>query len=358
MIEFPSASWTDYELIDSGAGEKLERFGSYVLARPEPKALWDKSLPQSEWDRLAHTRFKPGASFGKAGKEDSGTWERLRKMEDQWWIRYPLGGGSPAEGAVSAGLSLRLGLTSFKHVGVFPEQAPNWEFIYRKCREMEHPRVLNLFAYTGAASLAARAGGAEVTHLDSVRQVVTWARQNYDRTELTTSGGFGGNAPRPLGVQGDNSSLPLPSGLHWVVEDALKFAHREARRGKLYDGIILDPPAYGHGPDGEKWKLDECLFEMLRTVAQILAPGGFVVLNLYSNGYSAALGETLVREAFGIRTSNRSNSGGVGGYAPRPLGVQGDNSRSPDVITSGELALRDGFGKVLPLSIVVRLELL
>ena len=294
MIEFPDTGWKDYELLDSGAGEKLERFGPFVLARPEPKALWDKSLPQAEWDRLSHTHFKPGAGFGKAGKEDSGTWERLHRMDDQWWIKYRL--SSAAE------LSLRLGLTSFKHVGVFPEQAPNWEFIYRKCREMEKPKVLNLFAYTGAASLAAKAAGADVTHLDSVRQVVTWARGNMEQSGL--------------------------DGIHWVVEDAMKFASREARRGKLYDGIILDPPAYGHGPDGEKWKLDECLFGMLRTVSSILAPHGFVVLNLYSNGYSAALGETLVREAFGNHAQ----------------------------ISSGELALRDKFGKVLPLSIVVRLE--
>ena len=302
MIEFPDISWKDYELLDSGDGEKLERFGSYVLSRPEPKALWTKSLPQSEWARLSHTHFKPGAGFGRAGKEDSGTWERLRAMDDQWWIRYAL----PAP---EASISLRLGLTSFKHVGVFPEQAPNWDFIYNKCRSMESPRVLNLFAYTGAASLAARAAGAEVTHLDSVRQVVTWARGNMERSGL--------------------------DGVRWVVEDAMKFAARECRRGHLYDGIILDPPAYGHGPDGEKWKLDECLFEMLRTVATILAPHGFVVLNLYSNGYSAALGETLVREAFGI-------PGLPAAAAPR--------------ITSGELALNDSFGKVLPLSIVVRLE--
>ena len=356
MIEFPPVGWSDYELLDSGRGEKLERFGAYVLARPEPKALWDKSLTQSEWDRLTHTRFRPGAGFGKAGKEDSGTWERLHKMDDQWWIRYRIGtsldqrdikersdrggagGNAPRPLGVQgdsspkgrdAGFCLRLGLTSFKHVGVFPEQAANWEFIFKKCSSMKQPKVLNLFAYTGAASLAARAGGAEVTHLDSVRQVVTWARGNFERTMAEAeAGGFGGYAPRPLGVQGDSSRL-RSSGLHWIVEDAMKFARREARRGNTYDGIILDPPAYGHGPDGEKWKLDECLFDMLRTVAQILAPGGFVVLNLYSNGYSAALGETLVREAFGAPAA---------------------------AITSGELALTDKFGKVLPLSIVVRLE--
>ena len=343
MIEFPDISWKDYELLDSGDGEKLERFGSYVLSRPEPKALWTKSLPQSEWARLSHTHFKPGAGFGRAGKEDSGTWERLRAMDDQWWIRYAL----PAPGAAS--ISLRLGLTSFKHVGVFPEQAPNWDFIYNKCRSMESPRVLNLFAYTGAASLAARAAGAEVTHLDSVRQVVTWARGNMERSGL--------------------------DGVRWVVEDAMKFAARECRRGHLYDGIILDPPAYGHGPDGEKWKLDECLFEMLRTVATILAPHGFVVLNLYSNGYSAALGETLVREAFGIPglpaaavppgsadfaslippTADAAGPSRSRSHGRLRSAESGDTVAAPR-ITSGELALNDSFGKVLPLSIVVRLE--
>lgn len=306
MIESPDKSWKDYELVDSGSFEKLERFGSYYLARPEPKALWDKTLPESEWQRLTHTRFTPGAGFGKAGKEDCGTWNRLRKMDDQWYISYKGLQGGPD-------FRLRLGLTSFKHVGVFPEQAPNWEFIYRNSRELvlkarnegaPVPKVLNLFAYTGAASLAARAAGADVTHLDSVRQVVTWARGNMENSAM------------------DN--------IRWVVEDALKFARREARRGNLYQGIILDPPAYGHGPDGEKWKLDECLFDMLRQVSSILAPkDSFLVLNLYSNGYSAVLGETLVRQAFG------------------GTGMQTE---------SGELVLEDRFGKKLPLSVVVRMR--
>ena len=297
MAEFPSSAWRDYELLDSGAGEKLERFGAYVLARPEPKALWDKSMSEAEWRRLAHTSFNPGAGFGKAGKEDSGTWNRLRKMDDQWWIRYANEDGLK--------MDLRLGLTSFKHVGVFPEQAPNWDWIYRRTRALaakgRTPRVLNLFAYTGAASLAAKAAGADVTHLDSVRQVVTWARGNMEHSGL--------------------------DGIRWVVEDAMKFARREERRGNRYDGIILDPPAYGHGPDGEKWKLDECLFEMLRSVGSILAPeDAFLVLNLYSNGYSALLGETVLRQAM-----------------------------STGQVESGELALNDRFGKALPLSIVVRM---
>ena len=306
-LEFPNTKWKDYELIDSGNYQKLERFGSIVMARPEPKALWDKSLSDADWNRLCHTRFVPGAGFGKAGKEDSGTWERLKKMDDQWYIRYA---GGPS-------FRLRLGLTSFKHVGVFPEQAPNWEFIHasasalvRQAKESGKPapKVLNLFAYTGAASLAAKAAGADVTHLDSVRQVVTWARGNMEESHL--------------------------DGIRWVVEDALKFAKRELKRGNVYQGIILDPPAYGHGPDGEKWKLDELLFGLLKTVSGILAPkDSFMVLNLYSNGYSAALGETLVKQAFGL--------GGDGAGAS---------------LESGELALRDGFGKALPLSIYVRLK--
>lgn len=299
-IEFNPQNWKDYELLDSGRGAKLERFGEYVLARPEPKALWDKSMTDEEWNRLAHTRFTPGAGFGKAGKEDSGTWERLRNMPDQWWIRY---NGGPK-------FSLRLGLTSFKHVGVFPEQAANWDYIFKQTSDIaaktgSKPKVLNLFAYTGAASLAAKCAGADVTHLDSVRQVVTWAHGNQDRSGL--------------------------DGIRWVVEDAMKFANREAKRGNLYQGVILDPPAYGHGPDGEKWKLDECLFDMMKTVGKILAPeNSFLVLNLYSNGFSAILGETVVRQAFGLT--------------------------SDTALESGELVIMDRFGKNLPLSIFVRLR--
>lgn len=308
-VEMPGGFWKDYELIDSGNCEKLERFGEYCLVRPEPKALWDKSMPEADWARAAHIRFRPGAGFGKAGKEDSGTWEKCRKADDQWVIRY--GGGQ--EGL---DFSLRLGLTAFKHVGVFPEQASNWEYIYRNTRELvaeaerngrPRPKVLNLFAYTGAASLAAKKAGADVTHLDSVRQVVTWARTNMELSRL------------------DN--------IRWVVEDAMKFVRREARRGNVYQGIILDPPAYGHGPDGEKWKLDECLYEMLCNVASILAPAdSFMVLNLYSNGFSAVLGETVVRQAFALGSDSKTG------------------------IESGELVLNDSFGKRLPLSIFVRMR--
>ncbi|MBQ4221234.1 MAG: class I SAM-dependent methyltransferase [Bacteroidales bacterium] len=300
-IEQPSAAWKDYELIDSGDFSKLERWGLYVTIRPEPKALWPKALSDAEWRRVAHTEFKPGAGFGKAGKEDSGTWNMLHKMQEQWTIAYP-----------AVGFNLRLGLTSFKHVGVFPEQAPNWDFIAQSVgdiarKQAQAPKVLNLFAYTGAASLAARKAGAEVTHLDAVRQVVTWARGNMELSGM--------------------------DGIRWIIEDALKFAKREARRGNKYQGIILDPPAYGHGPDGERWKLDECLYELLQACAAILAPeNSFLVLNLYSNGYSAVLADTLVRNAF------------------CPTG-----SPQPQRLDYGELVLRDRAGRALPLSVFSRL---
>ena len=313
ILESPQ-NWKDYELIDSGNFEKLERFGSFILARPEPKAVWVPSLPAKEWDKLAHTRFTAGAGFGKSGKEDTGTWKMLKKMPEQWHIRYNL---------PDSFFKLRLGLTSFKHVGVFPEQSPNWEFIYAQSKRLvekfaakgidpatgmvKRPKVLNLFAYTGAASLAARCAGADTTHLDSVRQVVTWAKGNMESSNL------------------DN--------IRWVVEDALKFAKREAKRGNLYNGLIMDPPAYGHGPDGEKWKLDELLYELLLETSKIVAPeDSFMVLNLYSNGYSAMLGDTAVRSAFGML-----------------------NGKGKGELTCGELMLKDNFGKAIPLSVFSRL---
>lgn len=299
LLETPH-NWPDYELIDSGGFEKLERFGSYVLARPEPKALWNKTLSEKEWERLSHTKFIAGAGFGRSGKEDGGTWKMLRQMPQQWVISY-------------GKMKLRLSLTSFKHVGVFPEQAPNWDFIFRQtgrlaaaaAKKNERPKVLNLFAYTGAASIAARAAGADTTHLDSVRQVVTWAKQNMELSGL------------------DN--------IRWIIEDALKFVRREARRGNIYNGLILDPPAYGHGPDGEKWKLDELLFDLLLECSKIVAQeNSFTLLNLYSNGYSALLADTAVREAFKTGKGN--------GH-----------------MEFGELVLTDRFGKAIPLSVFSRL---
>ena len=297
LIESPTTAWKDYELIDCGDFAKLERFGKYITIRPEPKAIWKKTLSDAEWEKMAHTRFIPGGGFSTAGQQDSGSWKTLKRMDQQWPIVYqPLN------------LTLRMGMTSFKHVGVFPEQAPNWDFIYSNTKRLVDNapvKVLNLFAYTGGASLAARKAGADVTHLDSVRQVVTWARQNMELSRMDS--------------------------IRWVVEDALKFVRREAKRGNKYQGIMLDPPAYGHGPDGEKWKLDDCLWEMLSLVGEILAPkDSFLILNLYANGYSSLLADTAVRQAL-------------------RLGKDAD-------CTCGELVLRDKFGKNLPLSVFARVK--
>lgn len=263
MQEQLTPDFGDYELIDTGQYEKLERFGPYITRRPEPQAIWQRSLPEEEWCRLAHASF-----LRDARSDERGEWRLQPRTPDRWIIGYTYD---------AMQLRMRLGLTSFKHVGIFPEQAANWNFIYDSCRQLvasETPRVLNLFAYTGGATLAARSAGAEVTHVDSVKQVVSWARENMELSGL--------------------------DGVRWIVEDALKFVRREVRRGNRYHGIILDPPAYGRGANGEKWVLEDNICEMLTCCAQLLLPkNAFLVFNLYSMGLSSTLARTAVHQAFG-----------------------------------------------------------
>ena len=266
MTQLPTPTFPDYELIDSGDFEKLERFGAYITRRPEPQAIWHKSLSENKWRELAHASFMRTSS---SKSDERGEWQRKAEMPDRWTMEYRY---------KKMHLTMRLGLTSFKHVGIFPEQAANWNFIYDRIEALKAdgstPKVLNLFAYTGGATLAARAAGADVTHVDSVKQVVTWSRENMERSGL--------------------------EGVRWIVEDALKFVNREVRRGNRYDGIILDPPAYGRGANGEKWVLEENIGEMLECCAKLLNPEkGFLVLNLYSMGLSALLSRTALRQAFG-----------------------------------------------------------
>ena len=263
-------NWKDYELLDTGGLEKLERFGKYILARPEPQAVWSKSLPETEWEKLTNARYtrKKGINPSKQETGDKGDWKLKPGMNDQWTISYSF---------KEMHLKFRLGLTSFGHIGVFPEQAVNWDFIYdflKSKKASDHsPRVLNLFAYTGGASLAARAAGADVLHVDSVKPVVSWAKENMEVCGLR--------------------------GIHWVVEDALKFVRREVKRGNRYDGIILDPPAYGRGPEGEKWILQDSINEMVNSCNKLLNPGtGFFILSLYSMGFSALIAESLVKSHF------------------------------------------------------------
>lgn len=285
--------WEDYELIDSGDFEKLERFGRCITRRPEPQAIWRKSLSEEEWLRLATATFKR-----EGGSEERGRWSLAPRQPEQWRITQKVGDKE---------IALRLGLTSFKHVGVFPEQAENWNFIFESVKSISSklpqeakPKVLNMFAYTGGASLAAAAAGAEVTHVDSVKQCITWARENMELSGL--------------------------GGIRWVVEDALKFARREVKRGHRYNGIILDPPAYGRGPEGEKWVLEENIVEMLALCGELLCEGGFLVLNLYSMGLSALLAKSAANQVI----------------------------PSPAMEQFGELYFTDRSGKSLPLGVYYR----
>lgn len=281
--------WKDYELLDSGNFEKLERFGNQILIRPEPQAVWDKSLPESEWQKQSQAVFRK-----EKNDPEKGRWILGKQCKEQWQIAYQY---------KTMNIRMRLGLTSFRHIGVFPEQGDNWDFIYDRVKQMKSPKpkVLNLFAYTGGASLSACAAGAEVVHVDSVKPVITWARENMELSRL--------------------------DGIRWIVEDALKFVKREARRGSRYNGIILDPPAYGRGADGEKWVLEENISEMISTCSNLLDPGeNFLIMSLYSMGFSSLIGENLIRSAFGSR----------------------------ETLESGELYLNDAFGKKLPLGTIVR----
>jgi 23S rRNA (cytosine1962-C5)-methyltransferase len=280
---------TDYQLIDTGGFEKLERFGPYILSRPEPQAIWDKSLSQADWDKQSNAVFKRDKN-----SQEKGQWITKGDMPERWNIQYR---------SASLHLRARLALSSFKHVGVFPEQATNWDYISEKVNAIpeDKPSVLNLFAYTGLASLAAKASGADVTHVDSVKQVISWSKDNMELSGL--------------------------SNIRWVVEDALKFVQREVRRGNQYNGIILDPPAYGRGPDGEKWLLEENLNEILRLCSLLLKKENFFfIINLYSLGFSALILENLIMAHFGDRVN----------------------------FEFGELYIPDSFEKKLPLGVFSR----
>jgi 23S rRNA (cytosine1962-C5)-methyltransferase len=291
MLLLSPKNFPDYELIDCGDFEKLERFGKYITIRPEPQAVWDKALSQKEWEKRAHVKFVPRTS-------SSGDWMKLKEMPDRWNIEYKK-------------IKFRLALTSFKHVGIFPEQAVNWDYIHDcltpspspKERGEQPYRVLNLFAYTGGASLAAKAAGADITHLDSIKQVVTWARENMELSGLTD--------------------------IRWVVEDALTFVRREVKRGKKYNGIILDPPAYGNGTDGQKWKLEEMINEMMKLVMELLdEKEHFLILNTYSLGFSSLIIENLLGNVKGVETGElflQATSG-----CKLPLGVFGRYRKQVD----------------------------
>ncbi len=277
-----------YELLDSGEGMKLERFGNYVISRPDPEALWPKRLPASAWEKADAAYERKGAS---------GAWKKDKTFPKSWNIEY-------------GGLTLELRPTSFKHVGIFPEQLSHWTWLEQKIqnetKNLKRPiKVLNLFAYTGGASLSAAKAGAEVTHLDSSKVAIEWARKNAELSGLA-------EAP-----------------IRWIEDDALKFLRRELKRGNKYDAVIMDPPAFGHGTGGALWKIERDFYELFALVEQVLSDDPLAVI---VNGYTA-------------------------GYSPLTLAnnVQKLAEKFGGAIESGELALaEEGSARLLPAGVFAR----
>ena len=237
--------WKDYEVIDTSCGEKLERWGRYILLRPDPQVIWKTEKTVPEWNRL-------NGHYHRSSK-GGGEWEFF-KLPEEWTISY-------------RGLNFRLKPFSFKHTGLFPEQAVNWDWCSERIREAGRPvKVLNLFAYTGGATLAAASAGASVTHVDASKGMVTWAKENAASSGL-------GDAP-----------------IRWLVDDCVKFVEREIRRGNHYDAIIMDPPSYGRGPKGEIWKIEESVYPLVQLCAKLLNDKPlFFLINSYTTGLQPAV---------------------------------------------------------------------
>lgn len=253
MIQVYYDDWPRYELLDSGHRRKLERFGEYIVIREETKAWWQPELPEKEWKKAIASHHG----------DDPGAWEFHRQVPQEWRLQFE-----------QLTLEARFTATS-KHVGVFPEQAAHWRWIAEQIRQAgrREIRVLNLFAYTGVASLIAAAHGAAVTHVDSAKGVVTWARHNQQLSELDD---------RPI---------------RWIVDDASKFVKREVRRQRQYDAILLDPPSFGRGPKRELWKIEQHLTELLADCRQVLSPEPlFVLLTMYSIDQSSLLIANLLQD--------------------------------------------------------------
>lgn len=252
------ASTKDYALLDSGNGEKLERFGEIVLARPDPQALWKKRLPAADWK-------KADGSFSR--EESGGKWQLKQQVMSKWSVSF-------------GGLTLWIKPTAFKHTGLFPEQSVNWDWMRKIIKEGAGKvssgtslEVLNLFGYTGGATLACAQAGAKVVHIDSSKAAVTWARENAEASGLK-------DAP-----------------IRWIIEDARVFVEREIKRGRKYDGIIMDPPAFGHGVDSELWRIEEHFLPLVQDCMKLLSDKPlFFLINGYSAGYSAVAYENVLLE--------------------------------------------------------------
>ena len=247
-----TTGWADYALLDSGGGRKLERYGPYTVVRPEPQAMWTPRLPGSAWE-------KADAVFNPSDEEDAGNWRFKGKPQESW----PMAWGEA---------KFHARFTAFRHLAFFPEQAANWAWLDERLRATPgQPKVLNLFGYTGVASLVCAAAGAHVTHVDASKKAIGWARENA---------ALSGLEDRPI---------------RWICEDARRYVQREVRRGSRYDGIILDPPKYGRGPDGEVWRLFENLPELAALCTELLSENAsFLLLNAYAERISGAALSSLL----------------------------------------------------------------
>lgn len=260
-----SEDWKDYELIDCGGGEKLERWGKYLLVRPDPQAIWDTPRTDSRWQK-PHGRYARSSTGG-------GQWAK-KDVPERWTVDYK-------------GLTFNIKPMNFKHTGLFPEQAANWDFCMEAIENAGRPiSVLNLFAYTGAATVACAAAGASVCHVDAAKGMVAWAKENAQSS---------GVADRPI---------------RWIVDDCAKFVQREIRRGHTYDAVIMDPPSYGRGPSGEIWKLEENLWPFVELVTQVLSDKPlFFLINSYTTGLAPSvltyILETLITKKHGGHTESQ-----------------------------------------------------
>ena len=260
--------WKDYELLDCGRGEKLERWGDKLLVRPDPQAIWNTPRTHKGW-KQPHARYARSHTGG-------GQWDS-KNAPQRWQVRY-------------RDLTFLVGLMNFKHTGLFPEQAANWDFARERIKNAERPvSVLNLFAYTGGATIACAAAGASVCHVDAAKGMVQWARDNAKASGLED---------RPI---------------RWIVDDCAKFVEREIRRGRKYDAIIMDPPSYGRGPSGEVWKLEENLYPFVELVSGVLSDEPlFVILNSYTTGLAPSVLTYILQTVIGGKFGGRTVSDELG----------------------------------------------
>lgn len=260
--------WQDYEVIDTSGGEKLERWGDYILVRPDPQVIWNTPKTDVRWNRK-------NGHYHRSSK-GGGEWE-FWKLPEEWSIHYN-------------GLTFHLKPFSFKHTGLFPEQATNWDWFGGLIRDAKRPvKVLNLFAYTGGATLSAAKAGASVTHVDASKGMVSWAKENAVASGL-------GDAP-----------------IRWLVDDCVKFVEREIRRGNTYDAIIMDPPSYGRGPKGEIWKIEDSIFPFIELTTKILSDKPlFYLINSYTTGLQPAVLTYMIETAIASRFGGHVEAGEIG----------------------------------------------